>query len=63
MKNVLASPAAVMIVAIGLSACGFDDIKNNPSTTPIPPLFFLLQAMRAGPWGTRSRCCLRRMAV
>ena len=39
MKNVLASPAAVMIVAIGLSACGFDDIKNNPSTTPIPPLY------------------------
>ena len=40
MKNVLTSSFAAFVLAIALSTCGFDDIKNNlPPVTPLPPLY------------------------
>ena len=40
MKNILTHSAAVIVVAITLSTCGFGDINNNnTSTTPLPPLY------------------------
>ena len=39
MKNILTNSSAAFVLGMTLSTCGFDDLKNNPPVTPLPPLY------------------------